>query len=100
MRAPFGEGAAEFMRQQLAEWIDWSLNKSVSALQRPSGQPAALATVPPVGAAECACFQLELWLTAAGAWMLKPCAFSLLCCSPGCADPCPPPCSSCPAPSP
>ncbi len=27
MRAPFGEGAAEFMRQQLAEWIDWSLNK-------------------------------------------------------------------------
>lgn len=27
MRAPFGEGSAEFMRQQLAEWIDWSLNK-------------------------------------------------------------------------
>lgn len=29
MRAPFGEGAAEFMRRQLAEWIDWSLNKCV-----------------------------------------------------------------------
>lgn len=27
MRAPFGEGAADFMRRQLAEWIDWSLNK-------------------------------------------------------------------------
>lgn len=27
MRAPFGEGSAEFMRRQLAEWIDWSLNK-------------------------------------------------------------------------
>lgn len=30
MRAPFGEGAAEFMRCQLAEWIDWSLNKCVA----------------------------------------------------------------------
>ncbi|KAL4423518.1 hypothetical protein ABPG77_003651 [Micractinium sp. CCAP 211/92] len=29
MRAPFGEGAADFMRRQLAEWIDWSLNKSL-----------------------------------------------------------------------
>ncbi|KAL4859684.1 Mitochondrial proton/calcium exchanger protein [Chlorella vulgaris] len=27
MRAPFGGGAGDFMRQQLEEWIDWSLNK-------------------------------------------------------------------------
>lgn len=27
MRAPFGEGSSDFMRQQLTEWIDWSLNK-------------------------------------------------------------------------
>eukprot|EP00887_Chlorella_sp_A99_P005186 scaffold1.g5186.t1 len=29
MRAPFGEGAAAFMREQLAEWLDWSLNRSL-----------------------------------------------------------------------
>ncbi|PRW58330.1 LETM1 and EF-hand domain-containing mitochondrial [Chlorella sorokiniana] len=29
MRAPFGEGSSDFMRQQLTEWIDWSLNKSL-----------------------------------------------------------------------
>lgn len=29
MRAPFGEGAAVFMREQLAEWLDWSLNRSL-----------------------------------------------------------------------
>jgi hypothetical protein len=44
MRAPFGEGAAEFMRQQLAEWIDWSLNKSVRLC--PAQQPAACRPCP------------------------------------------------------
>ena len=34
MRAPFGEGAAEFMRQQLGEWIDWSLNKCAAEGRR------------------------------------------------------------------
>lgn len=29
MRAPFGEGAAAFMREQLEEWLDWSLNRSL-----------------------------------------------------------------------
>jgi LETM1 and EF-hand domain-containing protein 1 len=29
MRAPFGEGAAAFMREQLDEWLDWSLNRSL-----------------------------------------------------------------------
>lgn len=29
MRAPFGEGAATFMRSQLEEWLDWSLNRSL-----------------------------------------------------------------------
>lgn len=29
MRAPFGDGAAEFMKEQLAEWLDWSLNRSL-----------------------------------------------------------------------
>ena len=29
MRAPFGEGSAAFMRGQLAEWLDWSLNRSL-----------------------------------------------------------------------
>ncbi|GAB4818097.1 hypothetical protein N2152v2_005143 [Parachlorella kessleri] len=29
MRAPFGEGAAAFMRHQLGEWLDWSLNRSL-----------------------------------------------------------------------
>ena len=27
MRAPYGEGSAAFMREQLAEWLDWSLNR-------------------------------------------------------------------------
>ena len=27
MRAPFGEGAANFMRRQLTEWLDLSLNR-------------------------------------------------------------------------
>lgn len=27
MRAPFGEGAAPFMRRQLKEWLDLSLNR-------------------------------------------------------------------------
>lgn len=29
MRAPFGEGATKFMQQQLEEWLDWSLNRSL-----------------------------------------------------------------------
>ena len=29
MRAPFGEGAAAFMRAQLGEWLDWSLHRSL-----------------------------------------------------------------------
>ncbi|KAK9846594.1 hypothetical protein WJX81_007347 [Elliptochloris bilobata] len=29
MRAPFGEGAAAFMRRQLAEWLDLSLNRAL-----------------------------------------------------------------------
>lgn len=29
MRAPFGEGSAVFMKDQLAEWLDWSLNRSL-----------------------------------------------------------------------
>jgi LETM1 and EF-hand domain-containing protein 1 len=29
MRAPFGPGAAAFMRAQLAEWLDWSLHRSL-----------------------------------------------------------------------
>jgi LETM1 and EF-hand domain-containing protein 1 len=31
MRAPFGEGAAAFMRKQLAEWLDLSLNRRAAA---------------------------------------------------------------------
>lgn len=27
MRAPYGEGSAAFMRQQLTEWLDWSLDR-------------------------------------------------------------------------
>ena len=27
MRAPYGEGAAAFMRRQMAEWLDLSLNR-------------------------------------------------------------------------
>ena len=29
MRAPFGEGAAIFMRKQLKEWLDLSLNRAL-----------------------------------------------------------------------
>jgi len=29
MRTPFGEGAEKFMQQQLEEWLDWSLNRSL-----------------------------------------------------------------------
>jgi LETM1 and EF-hand domain-containing protein 1 len=29
MRAPFGEGAVAFMKEQLEEWLDWSLNRSL-----------------------------------------------------------------------
>lgn len=29
MRTPFGEGAEKFMRQQLEEWLDWSLHRSL-----------------------------------------------------------------------
>ena len=29
MRAPFGEGSSTFMKDQLAEWLDWSLNRSL-----------------------------------------------------------------------
>lgn len=29
MRTPFGEGAIAFMRDQLAEWLDWSLNRNL-----------------------------------------------------------------------
>ena len=31
MRAPFGEGAAMFMRKQLKEWLDLSLNRQAHA---------------------------------------------------------------------
>ncbi len=30
MRAPFGEGALAFMRKQLKEWLDLSLNRCAS----------------------------------------------------------------------
>ena len=37
MRAPFGEGAVTFMRKQLKEWLDLSLNRRAPALlQSPS----------------------------------------------------------------
>jgi len=52
MRAPFGEGAAQFMREQLAEWLDWSLNRSLPSsllllsraftVTAPIGKPAAV----------------------------------------------------------
>jgi LETM1 and EF-hand domain-containing protein 1 len=52
MRAPFGEGSAAFMRGQLAEWLDWSLNRSLPSsllllsraftVTAPIGKPAAL----------------------------------------------------------
>lgn len=29
MRAPFGDGAAGFMKEQLSEWLDWSLNRNL-----------------------------------------------------------------------
>ena len=32
MRAPFGEGAVAFMRKQLKEWLDLSLNRCASLL--------------------------------------------------------------------
>ena len=31
MRTPYGEGAVVFMRKQLQEWLDLSLNRCVSA---------------------------------------------------------------------
>ena len=34
MRAPFGEGAVTFMRKQLKEWLDLSLNRQGPALLR------------------------------------------------------------------
>lgn len=52
MRAPFGEGATKFMRQQLAEWLDWSLNRSLPSsllllsraftVTSPIGQPSSV----------------------------------------------------------
>ena len=52
MRAPFGEGATKFMKQQLEEWIDWSLNKSLPSsllllsraftVTTPIGQPSTV----------------------------------------------------------
>lgn len=52
MRAPFGEGAVKFMRQQLAEWLDWSLNRSLPSsllllsraftVTTPIGQPSSV----------------------------------------------------------
>ena len=49
MRAPFGEGAAMFMRKQLKEWLDLSLNRQAhaycvyveGALERPDSQCAS-----------------------------------------------------------
>lgn len=29
MRAPYGEGGVAFMKEQLEEWLDWSLNRSL-----------------------------------------------------------------------
>ncbi len=37
MRAPFGEGAATFMRRQMAEWLDLSLNRRAPRAWLPSG---------------------------------------------------------------
>lgn len=34
MRAPFGEGAAVFMRKQLKEWLDLSLNRHATLSAR------------------------------------------------------------------
>lgn len=52
MRAPFGEGSAPFMRKQLGEWLDWSLNRSLPSsllllsraftVTSPIGKPAAV----------------------------------------------------------
>jgi LETM1 and EF-hand domain-containing protein 1 len=52
MRAPFGEGAAAFMQEQLAEWLDWSLNRSLPSsllllsravtVTAPVGRPASV----------------------------------------------------------
>lgn len=52
MRAPFGEGAVKFMRQQLEEWLDWSLNRSLPSsllllsrafmVTSPVGQPSSV----------------------------------------------------------
>jgi len=52
MRAPFGEGAALFMRDQLEEWLDWSLNRSLPSsllllsraftVTSPIGKPSAV----------------------------------------------------------
>ena len=38
MRAPFGEGAAAFMRQQLGEWLDWSLNRLLALAAALAGE--------------------------------------------------------------
>ena len=46
MRAPYGEGAAAFMRRQLAEWLDLSLNR------RAPGSPTVLSL--PAARAACA----------------------------------------------
>lgn len=52
MRAPFGEGATKFMMQQLEEWLDWSLNRSLPSsllllsraftVTSPIGQPSSV----------------------------------------------------------
>ena len=42
MRAPFGDGAAEYMRQQLAEWLDWSLNRCGGGPGRADGGGSAV----------------------------------------------------------
>ena len=52
MRAPFGEGATKFMQQQLEEWLDWSLNRSLPSsllllsraftVTSPIGQPSSV----------------------------------------------------------
>ena len=39
MRAPFGEGAAVFMRKQLKEWLDLSLNRQDAGLLWPGNWP-------------------------------------------------------------
>jgi len=50
MRAPYGEGGVAFMKEQLEEWLDWSLNRSLpSSLLLLS---RAFTVTAPIGAAQ------------------------------------------------